>query len=64
MTSNLEKERAYSQRKRQVREEISKEKVKKKRKSREAYNISKATQKRFLTKMQAIASMPPKLHRT
>jgi len=40
MTSCLEKERVYSQRKRQVREVISEEKVKKKRISGEAYDIN------------------------
>jgi len=42
MTSGLEMEWVYSQRKRQVREEISKEKVKKKRKWK-AYVINKQT---------------------
>jgi len=39
MTSSLEMERVYSQRKRKVREETSKEKVKKKKISGKASNI-------------------------
>jgi len=42
MTSGLDTEQVYSRRKRQVREEISKEKVKK-RISGEAYDIGKQT---------------------
>ena len=43
MIYGLEKEQLYSQGKRQVQEEISKEKVKKKRTSGEAYDINKQT---------------------